>query len=398
MTITAVRSKNPDLKLANISSQDKPWDIHKLLSDSIQQAFGASSDKAQIRRADRMENCASWLVFNLMRDPDDQELKHKLQKALFCRVRLCPTCQWRRSLAWKARFHEAWEPMFEEYPEARFLHVVLTVPNCSVGTLKETVTHMNRSWNRMIARKGWPALGFLRSVEVTRNKKTNTAHPHFHVLVMVRKSYFGKNYWSKEEWRNQWAKALKVDSESIIHPFVRAIPAGSKDEVMNAVKEVAKYAVKADDVIDCFKTVKGTKWFLTLDRQLLAIKSVTTGGAIKMFMNKDGEEDISEEEMIQKKDEEKSKIEAVWRYDWMQDHVAYYRSKILSDDEAFEVNGVEPAKRKWAREGFNPEEKPAGKAPRKEVPLHLRDLMERGKIEAEVAWRNRLPEDLEAAV
>ena len=201
--------------------------------------------------------------------------------------------------------------------------------------------------------------------------------------------------WDKEKWRSEWAKALKMDVEEtgLIHPYVKAVKAGSEDEVMRAVKEICKYAVKGNDVVDCLKTKSGTEWFLELDKQLCASKAVTLGGVIKMFLAKEGDEDITEEEMIQRKDEELAKIEAVWKYEWMEEHESYYRTKILADDEAFEVNGVEPAKRKWAREGFNPEEKPAEKAPRKEVPLHLRELVEWARIDAEIAFEAKLPED-----
>jgi len=69
---------------------------------------------------------------------------------------------------------------------------------------------MNLAWQRLIKRKQFPAIGWMRNVEVTKGKD-KTAHPHFHALLMVEPGYFGNNYLSQVKWIELWKSCLKVD-------------------------------------------------------------------------------------------------------------------------------------------------------------------------------------------
>ena len=164
-------------QLSKASSKDKPWETHRMVADSVQNVLLSSDDEKQIRRGERIGDCAPYLIFKLLEDGSSDEIIHKLRKAKFCRVRLCPICMWRKSMAWRARFYQAWPKIQEDYKSARYFHLVLTVPNCEVLDLRSVIDRMNKSWNRMVSRKTWPAIGFLRSFEVTRSKIGKT-HPH----------------------------------------------------------------------------------------------------------------------------------------------------------------------------------------------------------------------------
>ena len=37
------------------------------------------------------------------------------------------------------------------------------------------------------------------------------AHPHYHALLLVKPSYFTKNYIKQSEWVEMWQKALRAD-------------------------------------------------------------------------------------------------------------------------------------------------------------------------------------------
>lgn len=314
--------------LSENSPKDLSWETHHATMDIAAKVFLSSENPKQIRRGERMSACAPYLIFKLLQNPDSEELKHKLRYAQFCHVRLCSLCMSRRSMAWRARYHQAWPFIDSEYPNARYFHLVLTVPNCPVTELKKTIQKMNQAWNRMVARNTWPALGFIRSVEVTKDS-SGGAHPHIHALMMVPPSYFTYNYMSRDTWRFCWAKALKVPEASIIHPFIRAVK-GGKEEVAKSVLEVVKYAVKTKTMEPMLKTKEGQKWFLELDNQLCGTRAVNLGGTFKQLMKDD---DITDEEMIlQDKTEMGNFIHDV-RYDWFASEKHYIQTKILSEIE-----------------------------------------------------------------
>lgn len=177
------------------------------------------------RYAERMETCSKYLSFELV-TTETGEVKHKLRDARFCRVRHCPICQWRRSRMWWARCDQAFPRILADNPRSRFLWLTLTVRNCELTELRSTLARMNQAWKRMIGRKGFPATGWLRNVEVTR-AKDGTAHPHFHALLMVDPGYFGgHSYMSQAKWIELWQSCLRVDYKpSIRITTVKPAPA-----------------------------------------------------------------------------------------------------------------------------------------------------------------------------
>ena len=111
--------------------------------------------------------------------PETGETRLRLREAHFCRVRHCPVCQWRRSLMWQARFYQSLPKLVTEHPKARWLFLTLTVRNCPITELGETLTAMNAAWQRLKDRKEFrPVLGWVRTTEVTRGKD-GSARPAF---------------------------------------------------------------------------------------------------------------------------------------------------------------------------------------------------------------------------
>ena len=56
-------------------------------------------------------------------------------------------------------------------------------------------------------------LGFLRATEVTvEEKRAGYYHPHLHILLMVKPSYFNnkENYISQSEWTEMWEQSAKL--------------------------------------------------------------------------------------------------------------------------------------------------------------------------------------------
>ena len=270
----SIPAKSADSKaqapsLSDLSPGDKPWDKHRSFADRVEGFYAGSEFKDY---SSRIHFCSDLLEFGLA-PQEDTSLKFKLRAARFCRLRHCPVCQWRRSLMWKAKAYQVLPKIVAEYPKHRWLFLTLTQKNVPISELRDTLSHMNKSYQRMVQRKAWPAEGWLRSTEVTRGRDGN-AHPHFHCLLLVPRSYFGKKYIKQADWVELWRKCLRVDYNPILD--CRAVRSGSKP--MELVPELLKYCVKESDL------VADRQWFLELTRQMHKMRAVATGGVLKMFL------------------------------------------------------------------------------------------------------------------
>jgi plasmid rolling circle replication initiator protein Rep len=263
-------TSNDPPALSDLSPRDKPWDKHRSFADKVETLYAGSEFQ---KYSERIRDCSQLLQFGLTLG-DDDALKLKLRNARFCRVRHCPVCQWRRSLQWKARAYKVLPKIVEQYPKHRWLFLTLTVKNVPIGTLRETLVNMNRAFQRLSQLKAFPAIGWLRSTEVTRGED-GSAHPHFHCLLMVAPGYFsGKNYLSQAGWVRLWRKSMRLDYNPILD--VRAVKNGERPSSL--VPELLKYCTKESDL------VTDRDWFLELTRQMVKMKCVTTGGVLKEYL------------------------------------------------------------------------------------------------------------------
>lgn len=298
--------------LSGLSSKDKPWDFHRGLADQVRDLYRGSQFADY---GDRIAICAKFVEFVLV-TKDSGEQVFKLQHAWFCRVRHCPVCQWRRSFMWKARFVKVIPSVVADYPTARWIFLTLTVKNCDLVDLRDNLNRMNKAWKRLTIRKVFPALGWVKSFEVTRNPKDGTAHPHFHVLMMVPAGYFkGQAYISQEKWRELWQHALRADYDPVVD--VRAVkpklPSAGKTDLaiglVIAVKEVFKYSVKGQDLI------ADASWLLELTHQLHKTRAIALGGVLKNYLS---EEEPDQGDLIHGDDEltEVSPDDPRWWFSW----------------------------------------------------------------------------------
>jgi len=262
-------SNSKPLALSDASPKDKPWDKHRAFADRVQTHYAGSefSDYST-----RINFCSQILEFGFGMDTDDA-LKLKLKSARFCRVRHCPVCQWRRSLAWKAKAYKVLPKIVEQYPTHRWLFVTLTQKNAPITELRGTLKAMNQGFQRLVQRKTWPAIGWLRSTEVTRGRDGH-AHPHFHCLLMVPSSYFSYGYISKAEWVKTWRDCMRLDYSPVLD--VQAVKSG--DRPSSLVPELLKYCTKESDM------VADREWFLELTRQLHKMRCIATGGVLKEYL------------------------------------------------------------------------------------------------------------------
>lgn len=289
--------------LSDLSPSHRPWDDHRAEADEVGGIFGASAVRRHQRYAERVAACAQMLEF-AARDPPADGREVTLKNAWFCRVRHCPVCQWRRSLQWQARVYQALPRLMADFPESRFIFTTFTIRNCRVENLRYTLGQLALAWKRLIQLRTWPALGWVRSVEITR-AKDGTAHPHYHALLMTPGSYFTTGYLKQWEWAELWQQSLRVDYTPVVD--VRVVKQGTKRSALRVnnvsvshmwkiVTEILKYQVKVSDML------RDTKWFLAMADQVVKTRAVAVGGVLKKYLrehadltSEPGEEVPSEE-------------------------------------------------------------------------------------------------------
>lgn len=299
-------SNSDSVALSDLSSQDKPWDKHRAFTDRVESFYRGSSGFQ--RQAERIHYCSELLEFGLALQ-DDESLKLKLRSARFCRLRHCPVCQWRRSLMWKAKAYKILPRVVEALPTHRWLFVTLTQKNVPIKELRATLKHMNKSFQRLVQLKAFPADGWLRSTEVTKGRDGN-AHPHFHCLLLVPRSYFGKKYIKQAEWVEMWRKCMRLDYNPVLD--VQAVKQGSHPSEL--VPELLKYVTKESDL------VADREWFLELTRQMHKMRAVATGGVLKQYLRELEEEP---EDLIGESDSPEAQDSGSLYFGWKRDHKRY---------------------------------------------------------------------------
>lgn len=298
--------------LSDISPDDKPWDIHRAQSDELAKLY---ESVGYSRYSERVSECSRLLTYAL-KAKDDGEIKLKLREARFCRVRHCLVCQWRRSLMWRARFFKALPEIQASYPTGRWILLTLTVRNCELSQLRQTLTLMNSAWQRLTQRKIFPALGFVKGVEVTRGID-GTAHPHFHCLMLVPAGYFSRGYISQANWGTLWQSCLKSDyipmvDIRVIKPdkaTLNATPDASNVAMMKGICETLKYCVKPADLL------ADPQWLDELTKQLQKTRAISVGGCLKEFFSEDDPEDLINGDI---EEDEKTEDDVFFFFDWLQ--------------------------------------------------------------------------------
>lgn len=218
---------------------------------------------------------------------------------------------------WQARFLKALPELQKAHPKARWVFLTLTVRNCPVEELGKTLDAMSEAWHRFSRRKEFrPVLGWVKAIEITKNYETGYAHPHVHVLLMVRPSYFTHGYVSQARWTDLWQECLRVDYTPVVH--VKAIK-DAPEAIKTAVAETLKYTLKPGDLAD------DRDWFLEAMGQLLKRRLVMTGGVLKGILRENEEARDEELALLGEglgADEEK------WiPFDWRRLVKRYQRSK-----------------------------------------------------------------------
>lgn len=266
------------------TGKERPWKLHKKENLRLVELY----KKARIKdinlisdsRLFDLEHCGDTLTFL-----QNAEGKKKLKTANFCRVRLCPMCQWRRSLKMFSQVKKITDKILENDKSTRFIFGTFTIKNTDAENLEACINTLNKKFKYLVDQKKTfaPAkklkqnlLGYLKAVEVTYNSKDKTYHPHLHVIFAVKSTFFknSSNYMSKKEWISLWQQALGVDYKPQID--IRAIKSGTA----KVVAEVAKYPVKTAPILS-LNDDEAVEVLKTLTLSLNKKRFVSYGGIFK---------------------------------------------------------------------------------------------------------------------
>ena len=288
------------------------WRKSKLKSRAISEAM-PNLDKYWLARSSRMEDCGSMLSFAISKTGEK-----RLYRANFCRDRMCPSCQLRRSRIVFSQVQDVCYSIRKENPSYRYLLLTLTVPNVPYEALGGEITHMMQSYKRLMERAEVKRAvkGAFRTLEVTFNQETQTYHPHFHVLLCVPSNYFTKNYIKQERWLELWREATR--NPNITQTDIRVIRPNAKRQkadIESAAAEVAKYATKPSDYLEC---LPNGDWIADKDRvsELARIlkgrRLISFSGLMLEHLKKLGLEDVESDSVdLIHTDDNASDIEAV---------------------------------------------------------------------------------------
>lgn len=261
-----------------------------LLADAV---YAADLDRWE-SKLDRVRHCGTMLMFSRYKLPDGSTYD-KLDGANFCRVMLCPLCQWRRARKLYGEMLQVWRMTYEQYrliefdgsrnrirPRLRAVLLTLTVPNVPGDMLRETVQRMSAAWNRLNQSKGykeWQAVkGYYRCLEVTYNSVADTYHPHYHVLLLVDEDYFRADYVSQQRWLEIWRQCYC--DNTIVAVDVRALRGNTPQQLLKSLNECCKYTVKPSDFLRG-SMVQRMSVVETLDKALDGVRRASYGGWLK---------------------------------------------------------------------------------------------------------------------
>lgn len=224
---------------------------YKITNLRLADAYQLTSLEHRANKAVRLATCARWLEFAIPPLGDDK--RYKLVKTSSCHVRLCPVCQWRRSLNTFRNLAQVYDRLNLGY---KHIFLTLTLPNVSAEELSAELTRYSEGFVKMLRRKPFADVikGYTRALEITYNPDRNDYHPHLHAILSVPRSYGKKIYIPQEKFLQEWEdingwnpeEHLNAKGEPIrLQVNVKAI----KSVDGKSIAEMAKYSVKPADYI-----------------------------------------------------------------------------------------------------------------------------------------------------
>ena len=202
--------------------------------------------------------CGRQLEFHVYSDTHERQLTN----AIFCHNKLCPLCNWRRSLKIFSQMSRIMD-VIQSANDYRYIFMTLTVKNVSGNDLFDTTRKLITDFHHMVTH--YDAFkcfhGYVRVLEITYSKKNNDYHPHLHIIFACSKRYFkSKDYISQKKLSVMWQKSANLDYTPVVdvRKVVNKLTGEDHGKALgSAVAEISKYPVKDADYLKI--DVKGRK-------------------------------------------------------------------------------------------------------------------------------------------
>lgn len=195
----------------------------------------------ELERAYNVEHCGEYVGITTI------DGIAKIVKADFCRERICSVCAWRR----QAKFTAQTFPIISilESQGYRFIFITLTIKNMPYEELRGAIDDLLRGYEllrkRRKIKRAWK--GIIRSLELSYNAEEKTFHPHLHLLVAVKESYFADSgqYITQAELTELWGDCINVDYVPVCN--IKVV-----DDSGAGAVETLKYSLKPTQAREAF--------------------------------------------------------------------------------------------------------------------------------------------------
>jgi plasmid rolling circle replication initiator protein Rep len=312
---------------------EQEFKSHKKLQPNLIQKYSFFNQK----KSNDIISCGRILKFGLFQHQQDFTFQSNLEEMYTCKDRFCPFCNWRRARKLAIQGYKLLEAI-QEKENIRYIFLTLTVKNPLLKDIRITISEMNKAFEKMsrsIRYKNSIA-GHCKILEIhPQHKKPSYFHPHFHLLIAVRRSYFENLYIKQDEWKEMWKNALKVDYDPSVD--VRIINSkDNNDPIAKVVAEAFKYPMKSK-VLD----VLSWQQFQELTKQLRGLRFISYGGILKDYREALNLDDVEDGDLIyeDKKDADvwKKIADMVFEYRTGDYGMDYYIKSFFDIEEAPQV-------------------------------------------------------------
>lgn len=269
------------LELYEIPKKEHIFLIEKRMSSDVAKLLFSLGHKS---KSSLIENCNGVRFLQQCVENED----HKHFHSSFCRDRFCPICSHIKSHKESEMLSNIIESLQKDsnYKNSVLLFATFTQKNVGVGELAGEVDKINKAIKELLKKeplfkdyykicKGKKVKrkalcqGTVRHLEITSkyNPKTKRIefHAHWHILLLVKKSYFTEKHlqWTNKKMQKIWRKYMELD----YNPNVDIRLARNKDTINvkdngkikveniseldtnGAIKELCKYSTKETDIL-----------------------------------------------------------------------------------------------------------------------------------------------------
>lgn len=316
------------LKDVNEKGKVINWKDKKCKTQYIADSYFRIAEKLDSKHYEkkslRVLSCGDNLEFR--RYHHDNSLK--LNKADFCKDRLCPMCNWRRSLKVYGQVSKTMYKL-QEQGNYRFLFLTLTCRNVFDEDLEEQLNELFSAFDRFMKRRKLKksVKGWFRALEITHNHDLDTYHPHFHVILVVEPQYFKKSdlYISQAEFTDYWKDSLNINYTPVVN--IKAFKSATNKDMSKSIAETAKYTMKDSDLIVYDDNTYTDRIVLTIDNALYRRRLCAFGGVLKKIHSDLKLDDSVEGDLINVScDDIRPELEFhIEKYGWCVGFNNYYR-------------------------------------------------------------------------